>query len=200
MKKAQTGIGTLITFIAMLIVASITANVLIQTSQSLQNQALKTGKQTQQAISTSARALGLVGINGSDGTVEDFMLELKLIAGSESIDLTKAMLSFNYEESGYTYTYSNGTCVNDSSIGYSTDGTNNNGTFTIKYLVTGNSYTKGYLQRGEIIDVCFALPGGTSLSEDREADIRFTPQVGIPTSISFMTNSVITGYRVKLYP
>lgn len=200
MKKAQTGVGTLILFIAMIMVASITANVLIQTSQSLQNQALKTGKETERAISTSAQSLGLVGIDGSDGTVEEFRIEMKLIAGSDSINLKNAMLSFNYQENGYTYTYSNGSCINDSSTGYFTDGTNGNGTFTVKYLVNGNSHTVGYLQRGEIIDICFALPGGVSLGEDREADIRFTPQIGIPTSISFITDSVITGSRVKLYP
>ncbi|MFW6230798.1 MAG: archaellin/type IV pilin N-terminal domain-containing protein [Nanoarchaeota archaeon] len=197
-RKAQSGVGTLIMFIAMITVAAITANVLVQTATSLQNQALLTGKRAQQSISTIAQTIGVIGMNGSDGSVEDFRVELKLAPGSDGIDLSKAMLSMDTGGNGYTYTYSNKSCINDSSTGYSTDPTEKNGTFTVKYLIKGSNHIDGYLQRGDIIKLCFAST--ESIKEDQDVEIRFIPSIGLTTTMSFSTTNVMNSYRVKLYP
>ena len=49
-KKAAEGIGTLIIFIALILVAAVAAGVLIQTASSLQSKSLDVGRQSQEKI------------------------------------------------------------------------------------------------------------------------------------------------------
>ena len=196
-KKADMGIGTLIIFIAMLVVAGITANVLIQTVQSLQSRALETGRQTQRAISTFPVINRIVGVD-TDMSIQDFRLELRLSPGSEPIDLSRAMISLETNTAGYSLVYSDGNCTNSSIEGYSTDSDNMNGTFTIRYLTRGNSHQNGYLTRGDIVEVCFA--SGNTIGPNNRAEIRFVPQVGMTATASFYTPNIITGNRARLFP
>jgi flagellin FlaB len=197
-KKAQTGIGTLIIFIAMLIVAAITANVFIQSATSLQNQALKTGKQTKESVSTFAQIVGVTATDGSNGNIEDFRIEMKLAPGSGSVDLSKALLTGGGNDGSINYIYSNNSCINDFATGYHTNSTYNNGTFTVNYLMRGDDSRDGYIIRGDIIELCFA--SGFSVGEDEEIHIKFTPQVGIPTMVETVTPDVMVTNLVRLFP
>ena len=71
-KKAEMGVGTLIVFIAMLLVAAIAAGVLIQTAGSLQEKSLSTGQQARAQISTNARVIEVSASDGRNGNVTDF--------------------------------------------------------------------------------------------------------------------------------
>ena len=51
-QKGISGIGTLIIFIALILVAAVAAIVLLQTSESLQSRAVATGKESEQQVST----------------------------------------------------------------------------------------------------------------------------------------------------
>ena len=71
-KKAEMGVGTLIIFIAMLLVAAVAAGVLIQTAGSLQEKSLATGQQARAQISTNARVIEVSGSDGRLGNLTDF--------------------------------------------------------------------------------------------------------------------------------
>lgn len=201
-KKADMGIGTLIIFIAMILVAAIAAGVLIQTATSLQNRALLTGDRTRGQVSTGMTTLLLYATNGSDGEVDDFRQKIQLSPGSDPVTLETALLSFDTESfSGdYTYTdeeceYADGTTVTE---GYEFDTTNGNGTFAVRYLVEGPNHQDGYLVRGDIVELCYRSP--ESVQEDTRLRLSFNPQRGTPLTVDTSTPNIMTAERVYIFP
>ncbi|MFO7711272.1 MAG: archaellin/type IV pilin N-terminal domain-containing protein, partial [Candidatus Woesearchaeota archaeon] len=120
-KKGEMGIGTLIIFIALLLVAAIAAGVLIQTSGSLQEKALTTGDQAKSQISTNVRVVEVSGSDGRDGKVTELTQIVKLAPGSSPLKLGQSLLTINTYDRTATLQYagSNATYEN-SKEGYRT--------------------------------------------------------------------------------
>lgn len=93
LKKGEMGVGTLIVFIAMLLVAAVAAGVLIQTAGSLQEKSLATGDRAKDEIATNARVIEVSAIDGQDGSVEDISIIYKLSPGSEPIKLDNVLFT-----------------------------------------------------------------------------------------------------------
>ena len=93
-KNAAVGIGTLIIFIAMILVAGITASVIIQTMNSLEQQALQTGLETMRDVSSGLRVTQVSGYNNGS-TISQIAIFLRNTAGSDDIDLTYAYISLS---------------------------------------------------------------------------------------------------------
>jgi len=188
-KKADTGIGTLILFIAMILVAAIAAGVLIQTATSLQNKALMTGERTKGQVSTSLSVLLIYAEDGSTGNyVNNFSLKLKLSPGSDPIKLNDTLIEVDLSDDSADLTYdSTRTCPSVST-----------GNFSVEYLVEGSDYTPNYLHRGDIIKLCFEAPRNVIADED--ISIRIIPKVGTPTVIETATPEVINQKRSYIFP
>ena len=101
---AQVGIGTLIIFIAMVLVAAVAAAVLIQTSGVLQQKAQKTGKESVTEVSSNIDIESVEGwrsgTNASatdddtfSDTVDRLDLRCSLKVGSESVDLNQVVIT-----------------------------------------------------------------------------------------------------------
>jgi len=89
-RRGQVGIGTLIVFIAMVLVAAIAAGVLINTAGLLQAQAQQTGEETTAEVSNLIQVGEIVGTaNGSD-KIKTINLTVRLASGSDPINITKA--------------------------------------------------------------------------------------------------------------
>jgi flagellin-like protein len=121
-KKAEMGVGTLIIFIAMLLVAAVAAGVLIQTAGVLQEKSLTTGQQAKAQISTNARVIEVSASNGQDGALTDFQEIIKLSPGSDPIKLDQIIFTFNTDDRTSTLKYkgTTGICTKNNSIGYNT--------------------------------------------------------------------------------
>lgn len=192
-KKAEMGVGTLIIFIALLLVAAVAAGVLIQTASSLQQKALETGRQATGQISSNAIAIEVSAEDGQARNVTNFSMIMKLAAGSDQIKLEDVTMSFSTADTATTYKYTSGTKTN-----YTVNAAQHNGTFDVTYLQTGTNSIVGNLQRGDVIRIDFC--GEREILEDEQVMIRFIPKIGTPTQVNFVTPEVISTKRVYLYP
>ena len=83
--RSQVGIGTLIVFIAMVLVAVIAAGVLINTAGLLQTQAEATGQETQQQVSDRIQIQSATGNVTGDETVDEVNVTVTKAAGASTI-------------------------------------------------------------------------------------------------------------------
>jgi flagellin-like protein len=121
-RKAEMGVGTLIIFIAMLLVAAVAAGVLIQTAGSLQEKSLATGQQAEAQIATNAESIEVSASDGRGGNLTDFQQFMKLSPGSDPIKLEQVILTFNTQDNGASLKYRgpDSICENNNLDGYNT--------------------------------------------------------------------------------
>jgi flagellin FlaB len=101
---AETGIGTMIIFIAMVLVAGIAASVLIQTSARLQSQAMTTGEETTAEVATGLEVTSVQG-HVSGGTIDQLAITIRPRSGSTDIDLSTAVLELSDGSSKYVLNF-----------------------------------------------------------------------------------------------
>jgi flagellin FlaB len=106
----------LIIFIAMILIAGITASVMIQTMSSLQQQAIKTSENTLRDISSGLKVTYVSGYV-QNSTITQLAIFASTTTASDDIDLTYGILSLsdstnkvilNYSSSCFSHTISNG--------------------------------------------------------------------------------------------
>jgi flagellin FlaB len=92
-EDADVGIGTLIIFIAMVLVAAVAAAVLIQTSGILQQKATTVGKEASSEVSSNLKIVSIVAtVSGETATALNFSIEVS--AGGNPIDISKTKVKY----------------------------------------------------------------------------------------------------------
>jgi len=96
--RGQVGIGTLIVFIAMVLVAAIAAGVLINTAGLLQTQAEATGEETQEQVSDRLQIQSATGVveeqTNGDNNITAVNLTVTKSPGAGNIDLDNVTYEF----------------------------------------------------------------------------------------------------------
>jgi flagellin FlaB len=93
-ERGQVGIGTLIVFIALVLVAAIAAGVLINTAGFLQNQAESTGQESTNQVTQSLNVQSQIGTVTSSETVDEIELTVAKSPGSGPINVTKSTIQY----------------------------------------------------------------------------------------------------------
>jgi len=190
-KKAEMGIGTLVLFIAMILVAAIAAGVLIQTATNLQSRALETGSRSTQQVSTALETILLYGENGVSpmSTVEFVFQNLRLVAGSDPIKLNDTLVSVDVSNLSTDLTYNETAVCDDTVVA---------GSFAVVHLKQGNEYNPDYVNTGDVVQFCYRLP--RAVGEDETIRVNVIPKVGNVMTVQVTTPPVMLTKRVFLYP
>ncbi|MEM3399373.1 MAG: archaellin/type IV pilin N-terminal domain-containing protein [Candidatus Micrarchaeia archaeon] len=111
-KKGAVGIGTLIIFIAMVLVAAIAAAVLINVSGILQQRAMSTGKEAIAQVSSNIIVTSISGKTNTNKTnIDNLTITISAAAGAGRIDIGKMILKIsngdNQTEQKYNGTINN---------------------------------------------------------------------------------------------
>ena len=199
-ERGQVGIGTLIVFIAMVLVAAIAAGVLINTAGFLQTQAEATGQESTDQVSNNLEIKSVVSIVESK-EIRFIAVDVTLAPGSDPIDITSATLEWIGD--GYANTFQVGTLGNagsgpvfadDTGGDFTTELTDSGDTARL-YIVGSTGSSKlalsGSETSGDISD--FPLQGGA------EAQVTITsPSGGEATAAVRVPDVLVNDEGVRL--
>jgi len=143
--SADVGIGTLIIFIAMVLVAAVAAAVLIQTSGVLQQKAQQTGKEATGEVASNLKVVSVIGdvntYSTSDLTsnIQVLNITLELASGGQDIDMEKMIVKYINETTRTVLT-----------MNTTSPETPNAATFQYKELRVGSGSENNVLQAGDL--------------------------------------------------
>ena len=190
-KRAEMGVGTMIIFIAMVLVAAVAASVLISTANKVREQAQNTGDQAINNVASGFVVQDVTGtVNAGYTQITSLSIQMRLQAGSPSVNMdlvsiqfvsggTNSMLKFHEGSAA-----ANGGAVTGTSYAANTTA----GTTTW-------SGTNHVVQQGDMITVTI---GGCGLGYSAAATVKIVPAYGSATLISFVTPSYYSTNFVNL--
>jgi flagellin FlaA/flagellin FlaB len=103
-ERGQVGIGTLIVFIAMVLVAAIAAGVLINTAGFLQSKGQATGEEASAQVSNRIDVVSAYG-NVTNESVDYANLTVRQAAGADNINLSKSTIQWIGPDKAVTLTH-----------------------------------------------------------------------------------------------
>ena len=202
------GIGAMIVFIAMVLVAGIAASVLIQTSTTLQSQALATGRETTDEVAGGVAVFDVIGHVTTD--IDALAITVRARAGSPNIDLNETiiLLTDGTDKILVQYDYANANHFNasvDSTDGdvfgfsYSDLTREQFGVLVLEDADSSLTRFNPVLNRGDkamIMINAVACFGGTGIAERADVYGWIYPEHGSPGVIAFQTPA---SYSVSVY-
>ncbi|CAM2926186.1 MULTISPECIES: archaellin/type IV pilin N-terminal domain-containing protein [Halobacterium] len=167
-ERGQVGIGTLIVFIAMVLVAAIAAGVLINTAGYLQSKGSATGEEASAQVSNRINIVSAYG-NVNSEKVDYVNLTVRQAAGADNINLTKSTIQWIGPDKATTLTYSSNS---PSSLGEN---------FTTE-SIKGNNADVLVEQSDRIKVIMYASGVSSTLGSGEEVQLTVTTQYGSKTT------------------
>ncbi|MCD2200448.1 flagellin [Halobacterium sp. KA-4] len=167
-ERGQVGIGTLIVFIAMVLVAAIAAGVLINTASLLQAQGEATGEDASAQVSNQINVVSAIGnVSSSGDSVEYVNLTVRQAAGADNINLTKSTIEWIGPNAAATLSHENADSTTDT-------------TFSTESIIYGDPVLVNQSDRSRI--VLDASEIGENLDPGASVELTITTQYGSQTT------------------
>ena len=190
-RRGEMGVGTMIIFIAMILVAAVAASVLIGTANKVREQAQNTGDQAINNVASGFAIQDVTGIVKADySVITDLTIQMRLQAGSPGINLDKVSIQIITATGNQMLSFVAGTTGAHggavSGVSYSGNTTSSTSTWT-----TGEHVAT----QGDVITVTIT---GLSLGYTATGSIKVVPAYGSPTLVNFVTPSFYSSNFVTL--
>lgn len=167
--RAEVGVGTLIIFIAMVLVAAVAAAVIIGTSGQLQQRAQLTGQEATQEVSSNFKVINVYGQRNSTSTnIYNVSVQVSLAAGGQKLALDELIIR-----------YQNSTEVRM----YKFTGTD---TFTLSWI--RGQGVNNVIDTGDLVEIKFNTRNG-ELAPRAAFSLQLIPAVGSTVDLSLKTPS-----------
>ena len=204
-QKGLSGISTLIIFIAIILVAAIAALVLLQTVSTLQSQALATGKQSKEQVSTQLQVEKVIAdVNVDSNTnVQKLRITTKLSPGSAKINLSQMLMSIkadSFFRAGLDYnkaTANTTTAVEAATGGATGTNTDANTVYSVLWLASAPS-VRTAVEEGDLIEIWVSVSGDLRTNED--VVVELGPSGGVTTRVYFKTPVVFDSSYERIFP
>jgi flagellin FlaB len=184
------GVGTMIIFIAMVLVAAVAASVLISTANKVREQAQNTGDQAINNVASGFVVQDVTGtVDATYASMTDLTIQMRLQAGSPNMNMDLVSIQF---VSGQTNNMLAFVAGSSAAAGGAVAGTSYSANTT-----NNNAWTSGnhVVQQGDMITVTIT---GLDLSYSAAATVKIVPAYGSATLISFVTPSYYNTEFVNL--
>ena len=183
-ERGQVGIGTLIVFIAMVLVAAIAAGVLINTAGFLQTQAEATGEESTAQVSDRLQVVSQSGnVTGTDPRyVDELNITVAQSPGASNIDLNETTVELIGTGGQTTLQLGGSGTTIDIFTGSSGDVvlTDNSDRADIGINLSAAGYGNGQLEGGDRLSVTFTTASGATT----------TTELRVPTTLTDEQTSV----------
>jgi len=180
-ERGQVGIGTLIVFIAMVLVAAIAAGVLINTAGFLQTQAEATGEESTSQVSERLQVVSQSGtisddIGGEDG-IDELEFVVSMAPGADNIDLSETSVELIGPDGQETFTLEQDGDVSEIDIFQGDDDvvlTSNSDRATVTLNLGEDPELEYELLESDRLSVTFSTPAGATT----------TTEIRVPTTLT----------------
>ena len=182
-KRAEMGVGTMIIFIAMVLVAAVAASVLISTANKVREQAQNTGDQAINNVASGFVVQDVTGtVNPGYTQITSLSIQMRLQAGSPNMNMDLVSIQFVSGATNSMLAFA--TTANTTNYGAATTG-------ATATWIAGNHV----VLQGDMITVTIT---GLTLGYSAAATVKIVPAYGSSTLISFVTPSYYSTNYVNL--
>jgi len=199
------GIGAMIVFIAMVLVAGIAASVLIQTSGKLESQAMTTGQETIAEVATGVAVFDIEGYASAvTANISKMAITVRPRAGSTDIDLETTFVELSNTDYKIVLKYRDATNNNwwDGIAGiddlftasvFPAGDADDFGILVVEDADSSCSEAAPVINRGDKVilcintSACFNISGSLGITERSEVWGAVVPEDGSPGVIAFRT-------------
>jgi len=198
--RAESGMGALLIFIAMMLVSAVVAGVIIETSYMAQQRAQAVAENAIADVSSGLKVLGIVGdrynpVNDTlDNKINYLIIDVTVHSGSEPLDLRRVVIEVTDGSVLATLVWGGIETFGDGGdIPIIADAIHFS-VYPVRIVSGTFSTTEPVISQGDIVRIYInASAAGLNLEPQTRIQLKIVPQPGVPTIVDRWTPDVYLG-------